>query len=173
MISNKGTSLVEINGLFASAIPLNTMHIGLFKGAVPRLEDALVVTPGTPNSTLISLATAFTNMGIVQANYLGSIVCPAITPVINVDARTVTLPLSTLSQSVLGLAGGTPTYFVLRQCSVAAAAQTWAGFNSTGYINNLIIGTVGTDSSDAELRFIGGNIVAGQTYRLLDLNFQL
>lgn len=173
MISNKGTSLVEINGLFASAIPLNTMHIGLFKGSVPRMEDALVSTPGTPNSTLISLVTAFTNMGIVQANYLGSIVCPAMTPVINVDARTVTLPLSALSQSVLGLAVGTPTYFVLRQCSVASGAQSWAGFNAAGYVNNLIIGTVGTDSSDAELRFIGGNIVAGQTYRLLDLNFQL
>lgn len=175
MISNRGLSLAQLNAaLPATAIAANTLHIGMFKGTQPSADLALQSNWGVGWNVMTTL------LGLTQDNFLGSIAIEAITPVVNPSSRTITLPLGGSSRTLVGVADGTPTYFVVRIVAAAGAAATasWANFaltSSTGTLlaGPLIIGTVGAEGSDAELQFIGGTIKTGQAYRFLDLSFQV
>lgn len=174
MISNKAVSLAQTNGaLPATALALNTLHIGLFKGTMPKMSKIFdAQAPGAAGS-LLNWSTCCTQLGLLQADFLGSMACSAITPVVNPSSRTVTLPFGGVASVLTGVADGTPTFYVARQCPANAAA-TWAGFNYSAFITGPFwIGTVGAQGSDAELQFIGGQIKTGQAYRFLDLTIQL
>ncbi|QZE58642.1 hypothetical protein pEaSNUABM28_00085 [Erwinia phage pEa_SNUABM_28] len=171
MINNKAASLVALGAAFpASAIAVNTLHIGLFKGTRPQLSKALDLIAGTAS---LNFQTILTTLGAVQADFLGSVACSAMTPQPNALARTLTLPLGGMASTLTGAADGTPTYYIARICPANATA-TWAGFNySSGITGPVWLGTVGAQGSDAELQFIGGQIKSGQAYRFLDLTLQL
>ncbi|QZE57293.1 hypothetical protein MPK71_gp084 [Erwinia phage pEa_SNUABM_1] len=174
MISNKGLSLAQMNAAFpATAIVANGLHIGLFKGTAPKISKALdLMGPGTVNS-LLNWSTIVTNLGLTSADFLGVLASAAITPIVNVNARTVTLPLAGQASTLTGIADGTPTFYVARILP-ANASNNWAGFNySASLTGPFWIGSVGAQGSDAELQFIGGTIKTGQAYRFLDLTIQL
>ena len=174
MISNKGASLAAINGGFpATALAANTLHIALFKGPKPDFNQIFSQLPGSGwNAKSVSA------LGLTQANFLGSIAFAAMTPVVNVGARTVTLPFGGNSSIFLGVADGTPTYYVARIVTGSAGVASWANFVLSAATGTLLagpawMGTVGDQGSDAELQFIGGTIKTGQAYRFLDMTFQL
>lgn len=174
MISNKGLSLALMNAAFpATAIAANTLHIGLFKGTMPKISKALDVMTWGGVGSLLNWSNVAANLGLVQADFLGSMVCSAITPIVNVQARTVTIPFGGVASTLAGVADGTPTFYVARICP-ANAATGWGGFNYSASISGPFwIGSVGAEGSDAELQFIGGQIKTGQAYRFLDLTIQL
>lgn len=174
MISNKGLSLAQMNGAFpATAIAANTLHIGLFKGTAPKISKALDVMTWGGVGSLLNWSNVAANLGLVQADFLGSMVCSAITPVVNAQARTITIPFGGIASTLTGVVDGTPTFYVARICQANAAAG-WGGFNYSSYITGPFwIGSVGAEGSDAELQFIGGQIKTGQAYRFLDLTIQL
>lgn len=174
MISNKGLSLAQMNAAFpATALAANTLHIALFKGTAPKISKALDLSaPGAVNS-LLNWNTVCANLGLTSADFLGDFVSGAITPVVNVNARTVTLPLSGQAATLVGISDGTPTFYVARILP-ANGANNWAGFSASSSITGPFwIGSVGDQGSDAELQFIGGQIKIGQAYRFLDLTIQL
>lgn len=171
MISNKGVSIAQAAAAFSrTAIALNTLHIGLFKGEqqpMQRLFD------NSAPSNIYTWTNIATQLGLVQSNFLGSISCPALTPIFNPTARTLTLPLAPIAANLVGRADGVPTYYVAR-IGTANAANTWAGFNAAGTITGALwTGTVGDEDSDAELRFVSGEIKLDQAYRFLDLSIQI
>ena len=175
MINNKAASLAAINGAFpAAAIPANTFHIGLFKGPKPDFNQIFSQLPGGGWNLK-----AVTALGLTQANFLGSIAFAAMTPVVNPSARTVTLPFGGNASTLVGVADGTPTYYVARIVgSGAPGIASWANFILSSSTGTLLagpawMGTVGDQGSDAELQFIGGTIKTGQAYRFLDMTFQL
>lgn len=175
MISNKGASLAAINGGFpATAIAANTLHIALFKGPKPDFNQIFSQLPGSGWNLKAVIA-----LGLTQANFLGSIAFAAMTPVVNVGPRTVTLPFAGNAATLTGVADGTPTYYVARIVATAGAATaSWANFVLSSSTGTLLagpawMGTVGDQGSDAELQFIGGTIKTGQAYRFLDLTIQL
>ncbi|AWY08360.1 hypothetical protein HOT49_gp083 [Erwinia phage vB_EamM_Alexandra] len=171
MISNKGASLSAMNAAFpATAIAVNTLHIGLFKGTRPDLNKIFNIMAASP---ALNFQTVLTTLGVLQADYLGSVACSAMTPIVNVGARTVTLPFGGMVSTLTGVADGTPTYYIARICPANTLA-TWVGFNySAALAGPVWIGTVGAEGSDAELQFIGGQIKTGQAYRFLDQTIQL
>lgn len=174
MISNKGVSLGQMNAVFpATALAANTLHIAVFKGTAPKISKALdLLPPGAVNS-LLNWNTVVANLGLLQTDFLGSMVCAAITPIVNVQSRTVTLPLAGQAATLSGIADGTPTFYVARILP-ANATTGWAGFvYSANLTGPFWIGSVGAQGSDAELQFIGGQIKTGQAYRFLDLTIQL
>lgn len=174
MISNKAVSMAQMNAAFpATAIVANSLHIGLFKGTAPKISKALdVLPPGSVNS-LLNWNTVCANLGLVSADFLGVLASAAITPVVNVQARTVTLPLAGQAATLTGVADGTPTFYVARILP-ANASNNWAGFAYSAMLTGPFwIGSVGAQGSDAELQFIGGQIKTGQAYRFLDLTIQL
>ncbi|QZE56619.1 hypothetical protein pEaSNUABM40_00083 [Erwinia phage pEa_SNUABM_40] len=174
MISNKGISLAQMNAAFpATALAANTLHIALFKGTAPKISKALdLMAPGAVNS-LLTWSTVAANLGLTSTDFLGVLASAAITPVVNVTARTVTLPLSGQAATLVGAADGTPTFYVARILP-ANASNNWAGFSySASLTGPFWIGSVGAQGSDAELQFIGGTIKTGQAYRFLDLTIQL
>lgn len=174
MISNKGLSLAQMAGAFpASQISYGLLHIALFKGTAPKISKALDVMAWGGVGNVLNWSTVTANLGLVQANYLGDMACPTITPIVNVNARTVTLPFGGLSSTLIGEADGVPTYYVARIITSNTVAS-WGGFNySASIAGPFWIGSVGAEGSDAELQFIGGQIKTGQAYRFLDLTIQL
>lgn len=174
MISNKGLSLAQMNSAFpASTISNGLLHIALFKGTAPKISKALDVMAWGGVGSLLNWSTVASNLGLLQENYLGDMACTAITPIVNVSARTVTLPLGGLSSTLTGEADGTPTYYVARIITSNTVAS-WGGFTySASIAGPFWIGSVGAEGSDAELQFIGGQIKTGQAYRFLDLTIQL
>lgn len=174
MISNKGLSLAQMNGVFpATAIAANTLHIAIFKGTAPKISKALDVMAWGGVGSLLNWSNVAANLGLVQADFLGSMVCSAITPIVNSQARTVTIPFGGVASTLTGVVDGTPTFYVARICP-ANATVGWAGFNySANIAGPFWIGSVGAEGSDAELQFIGGQIKTGQAYRFLDLTIQL
>jgi len=174
MISNKGLSLAQMNAAFpASTLAANTLHIGLFKGTAPKISKALdAMGPNAVNS-LLNWGFVCNNLGLSSSDCLGVLASAAITPIVNVGTRTVTLPLAGQASTLVGVADGTPTFYVARICP-ANATNNWIGFANSAYISGPFwIGSVGDQGSDAELQFIGGTIKTGQAYRFLDLTIQL
>lgn len=174
MISNKGLSLSQMNASFpAAAIAANVLHVALFKGTMPKLSKALdALPPGAVNS-LLNFNNVTVQLGLSQNDFLGSMLCSAFTPVVNVNARTVTIPFGGMASILTGAASGTPTFYMARLCP----ANTTIGFTGFSPAANITgpfwIGSVGAQGSDAELQFIGGTIAQGQAYRFLDLTIQL
>ncbi|QYW05443.1 hypothetical protein pEaSNUABM25_00087 [Erwinia phage pEa_SNUABM_25] len=176
MISNRGLSLAQLNSVFpATAIAANTLHIGLFKGTKPQMKNLMALSLTSGWNVL-----GITGLGLSQANFLGSIAIDNLTPSVNPSSRTISLPLAGSSRTLVGVADGTPTYFVARIVAAAGAAAvaSWANFMLTSSPGTLLagpvlIGTVGAEGSDAELQFIGGTIKTSQAYRFLDLSFQV
>lgn len=172
MNTNRATSLSQVNSMMSKAIGLNTCHIGIFKGTKPNL-NAICDGANAGPTALVTWPNAVSALGLTQANFLGCIVLPAMTPVVNPTARTATFPLSGVATNLTVLADGTPTYFVIRQLPTAQS-NNWAGFSAAGTPVMVIMGTVGVEGSDAELQFTGtGNMKTGEVYRFLDLTFQL
>ena len=171
MISNKGCSQSQVAAEFpASAIVAGQAHIGVFKGTMPNLDKLFDIVLASPQ---INMQSAVNIVGISQQDFLGSMVLPAMTPVVNVQSRTITLPLSGSANMLNVIADGTPTWFMYRKLSSANTTNTWAGFNLNAIINGAMVGTVGPEGSDAELQYTGDALVTGQAYRVLDLTFQL
>lgn len=173
MITNKATSQAQINSMLpATAIAANMIHIGLFKGSKPDLGLVMNGIPGAAG-TVASWATMVTALGLTSANFLGDVILPAFTPRVEVDARTVTIPMTTLVANFTAATTDIPTFFVLRQLAVASTDATFAGFSTAGTALLTMIGTVSNADEGGELQFIGPSIVSGQVYRFLDLSIQL
>lgn len=174
MISNKGLSLAQMNAAFpATAIAANSLHVALFKGAMPKISKALdALAPGSVNS-LLNFNNITVQLGLLPADFLGSMICPAVTPVVNAQARTVTIPFGGLASTLTPTAAGTPTFFVARVCPPNTTTG-FTGFSPAAFLTGPFwIGTVGAQGSDAELQFIGGTLEQGKAYRFLDLTIQL
>lgn len=173
MIINKASSQAQIQSMLpATAIAANTMHIALFKGSKPDLGLALNGVPGASGS-VASWATIVAALGLTSANFLGNMILPAFTPRVEVGTRTVTIPMTTLVANFTAPTTDVPTFFVLRQLSVASTDSTFAGFSAAGNALLTMIGTVSNVDEGGELQFIGPSLVQGQVYRFFDLAIQL
>lgn len=184
MISSKNMNASKMLSAFLEIYtPPSTQFfckVGLFSGTMPNL---VAVPDTTTQNHLLTPAQLFTALGIVQAQFLG---CqnysttvgrkPNLTLGRNADFsmnRKVNVNFTAVTTDLIGAANGTPTFFIgLRTSAAGTDASTWAAFNSGSYIDEFIIGTVGNEDSDAELKLVGGSIVTGQGYRFTDLNLQ-
>lgn len=173
MNNNRGASsciaLTTLNQIFTASG--NFTSIGIFKGAVPDL-DALVAALSANNlTTAVQMCNA---LGATSDNCLAVQRLPQMTPAYDPAMNVWRIGFSALTGSIPGLATGTPTYAIIRQASAAGSADTYAGgFANSVNITNVMLVTVGSDASDAELRILGGQIVAGQSYRMTDLQVSL
>lgn len=176
MISNKDMQISKgLAPIYDVFVPTTTSvlgKIGLFTGAMPSLSS---LPPNINQNGSISVAQLLTDLGVVQAQFLGNInFTTAVTrkPVVTHDAvaRKIGVSFSNITTDLLGIAVGTPTFFIaISTASVGTDASSWAAFISGGNAYSVIIGTVGDEDSNAEMKLVGGKIVAGQGYRFTDL----
>lgn len=183
MISNKNmVASKAINALLEIFTPTSTSvlcKIGLFSGTMPDLTLPSTLT----QAHLLTPAQLMTALGVVQAQFLG---CqnysttagrrPTVTVGLNADGsknRKVNVNFTAVTTDLVGAVAGTPTFFIaLRTTAAGTDASTWAAMTSGTYVDDVIIGTVGNEDSDAELKLVGGSIVVGQGYRMTDINIQ-
>lgn len=171
MISNKGCSQAQVAAEFpASVIGAGHAHIGVFKGTMPDLNKLFDIVASSPS---VSMLSAVSILGIDKSDFLGSMVLPTMTPIVNVNSRTITLPLSGSANMLNVIADGTPTWFMYRRLLLSYDKNEWVGFTLNSSILGAMIGTIGPEGSGEELQYTGGALVAGQAYRVLDLTFQL
>lgn len=184
MISNKdyvGAKILQT--LLEIFTPNSTgvqCRVGLFTGTMPNL----LVPDTIPQNMSITPANFMTALGVLQAQFLG---CqnytasagrkPTVTigqdPVTKVKNRKININFTAVTTDLIGAANGTPTFFIaLRTGATGTDASTWAAFTSGSTVDAIMIGTVGNEDSDAELKLVGGSIVIGQGYRMTDLNIQ-
>ena len=173
MNNNKGAAsclaLATLNQIFTASA--NFTSIGIFKGAVPDL-DALVAALSASNA--ITTATMCATLGATTDNCLAVQRLPTMAPAYDPAMNVWRIGLSALTGSIPGLATGVPSYAIIRQGTGAGSADTWAGgFANNVNVSNVMMVTAGSDSSDAELRILGGQIVSGQSYRMTDLQISL
>ena len=173
MNNNRGASsclaLTALNQMFTATG--NFTSIGIFKGPVPDLDSlvASLAANNTINATVMSTA-----LGATSDNCLAVQRLPTMTPAYDPAMNVWRVGFSSLTASIPGLATGVPTYAIIRQGSAAGNADTYAGGFANGVlVYNVMLVTVGSDSSDAELRILGGQIVSGQSYRMTDLQVSL
>lgn len=183
MISNKNMvaskSLNSLLEVFTPTAATFFCKIGLFTGTMPDLILPSTIT----QAHLLTPAQLFAALGIVQAQFLG---CqnysttagrkPTVTVGTNADGsknRKVNVNFTAVTTDLVGAVAGTPTFFVgLRTSAAGTDASTWAAMISGTYVDDVIIGTVGNEDSDAELKLVGGAVVVGQGYRMTDINIQ-
>lgn len=174
MNNNKGAnSCLTLSTLQAMFTAVNNYtSIGIFKGPVPDL-DVLVNSLGSNN--LISATNMLNALGATSDNCLSALRLPVMTPTFDPVMNVWRLGLSALVANLPGLASGVPTYAIVRQATNGAgSADTYAGALANNVnIGNVMLLSVGGESSDAELRILGGQIVSGQSYRMTDLQFSL
>lgn len=173
MNNNKGANsclaLATLQAMFTTSANFTT--IGLFKGAVPDLDAAVAAL--SSNNT-ITAANFMTALGATAENCLAVQRLPQMVPSYDPMMNVWRLGLSALTASMPAVASGTPTYAVIRQGSAVGSADTYAGAlaNSVNVLNALVL-TVGSDTSDAELRILDGVVTSGQSYRFTDLQVNL
>lgn len=167
--ANSCLALSTLQGIFTA--PANYTSIGIFKGTVPDLDAVIAALTTTNTITAVSMCTA---LGATADNCLAVQRLPLMTPTYDPAMNVWRLGLSSLVANLPGLASGTPTYALIRQANSVGSADTYAGgFANAVQVNNVLLATVGSESSDAELRILGGQIVSGQSYRMTDLQFSL
>lgn len=176
MISNKDMQISKgLAPIYDVFVPTTTGvlgKIGLFTGAMPSLNS---LPPNINQNGQLGIAQMLTDLGVLQAQFLGNInFTNAATrkPVVTHDvvARKIGVSFSNITTDLLGIAVGTPTFFIALGTSTASTdASSWAAFISGTYAYSVIIGTVGDEDSNAEMKLVGGKIVAGQGYRFTDL----
>lgn len=184
MISSKNMNASKMLSAFLEIFtPPSTSFqckIGLFNGTLPNI----VAVPDTVTQTqLLTPTQLMIALGITSTQFLG---CqnysttagrkPLVTVGRNADYsvnRKVNVNFTAVTTDLIGAAAGTPTFFIaLRTSAAGTDASTWAAFISGTYVDDFIIGTVGNEDSDADLKLVGGSIVSGQGYRFTDLNVQ-
>lgn len=179
MIVTKYSSKLALQGLGSSASTTGRTSIALFSKSLVELDVAIAAINVTYINTLgftPLVATLAPALGVVEADCLGVITLPAYTPTIeNVFA----IPLSTIIADLKGLVTGTPVSFCLRCSDISMTApyyQTFSGWANFGgspvanmYAEFIITGTVGDETSSADLRLLGGHITKDQSYQVSDL----
>lgn len=184
MISNKDAvgakALATILEIFTPTATTIMCKVGLFNGVMPNL----IVPDTLAQNYTITPAALMTALGVTSAQFLG---CqnysttagrkPSVTigqdPVTRVRNRKINVNFTAVTTDLIGAANGTPTFFIaLRTSAAGTDASTWAAFTSGTAVDEIIIGTVGNEDSDAELKIVGGVVVTGQGYRMTDLNIQ-
>ena len=184
MISNKDAvgakALATILEIFTPTSTGMMCKVGLFNGVMPNL----IVPDTIAQNHTISPAAFMTALGVTSAQFLG---CqnysttagrkPTVTigqdTATRAKNRKVNVNFTAVTTDLIGAGNGTPTFFIaLRTSSAGTDASTWAAFTSGTSVDEIMIGTVGNEDSDAELKVVGGVIVSGQGYRMTDLNIQ-
>lgn len=184
MISNKdyvGAKILQtVLEIFGPPATTFFCRVGLFTGTMPNL----IVPDTIAQNMAITPANFMAALGVTSAQFLG---CqnystangrkPTVTIGQNATDKTKTRKINVnftaVTTDLIGAANGTPTFFIaLRTSAAGTDASTWAAFTSGSAVDEIMIGTVGNEDSDAELKLVGGSIVIGQGYRMTDLNIQ-
>lgn len=149
----------------------NLTHLALFSGTPPTDEQlqALLTTANTLTTWSAAAISAFAT----PTNFLGNVSLGTFTPTMDYDNNVLNLPLSSQPNVFNIAASGTPTWFMLRQCSAGTAVDNWTGFTTGTNLHNCIVGTVGDENSNADLKILGGAVVAGQLLRVADMRIKL
>lgn len=159
-------------------------RLGLFKGDMPDL----IVPPSLPSSGAMNVSLFLTALGLTADQFLGAQWyttalgrMPQVTVLNNPDGSVggkININFSSVTFDLVGAATGVPTFFVAIRAGGGVASgsvppNTYVAFSNSAYnLYDIIIGTVGDEDSDADLKVVGGNIVAGQGYRMTDLNIE-
>lgn len=153
-----------------SAIAAGIVHVALFSGTPPTDDQlqTLLATTNTMTSWSASLISAFAT----QSNFLGNVTLGAFTPTMDYDNNVFNLPLSAQPNLFTIATSGTPTWFMLRQCSAAITTDAWANFVQGTNLYNCLVGTVGDENSAADLKIVGGTVTAGQPVRVPDMRIK-
>lgn len=183
MISNKDAqaakALPVLLDIFTPPGATILSKVGLFTGQMPDLR----ATPSITQPYAITPAQLFADLGILQAQFLGCINFtsaanrkPTCTLGKNLDGtynRKLNINFSNITSDLIGTVAGTPTFFVAMKTSAAGTdASSWAAMVSGTNLLDVIIGSVGDEDSNADLKLVGGKIVVGQGYRFTDFNIQ-
>ena len=145
-------------------------HVALFSGTPPT-DDQLQTLLGTTN-TMTSWSATLIAAFATQTNFLGNVALGAYVPTMDYDNNVLNLPLSAQPNLFTIATSGTPTWFMLRQCSAAITQDAWANFVQGTNLYNCIIGTVGDENSAADLKIVGGTVTAGQPLRIPDMRIK-
>ena len=62
---------------------------------------------------------------------------------------------------------------MMRLAQTVSAADTFAGFAAGATAYEIIVGTVGDENSAADMKILGGAVVAGQPVRIADMRIKL
>ncbi len=184
MISSKNMNSSKMLSAFLEIFtPPSTQFfckVGLFTGTLPNV----IAVPDTTNQAhQLTPTQLFVALGITSSQFLG---CqnysttagrkPNVTIGRNADYtvnRKLNVNFTPVTTDLVGMASGTPTFFIgLRTSAAGTDASSWAAMISGSYVDEFIIGTVGNEDSDADLKLVGGSVVGGQGYRFTDLNLQ-
>lgn len=149
---------------------VNAVHIALFSGEPPT--DAQLNAMITTSGQTIPWSAAAINSFASALNFLGDVTCGIMTVTMDLDNNVMQLPFSAQANLATIAASGTPTWFMMRLTAAASAADTFAGFaaGSSAYV--VITGTVGDENSNADLKIVGGTVIAGQPLRLADMRIK-
>lgn len=176
MISNKdmqiSKGIAPIYDIFSPFSASFLSKIGLFTGTMPALNN---LPPNINQGGMLTVAQMLTDLGVLQAQFLGSINFsnnvsrkPVLTH--DITARKIGVSFSSITTDLIGAVAGTPTFFIaIGTSSAGTDASSWAAFISGTYAYSVIIGTVGDEDSTAEMKLVGGHIAVGQGYRFTDL----
>lgn len=141
-----------------------TKAIGLFSGPVPDFVTNTKTAQRSGGSLAGSDLLANLDPSVVLHGV--GIFDDAI-PVLS-EGTTKVLQLSSVDQDVVGLVDGTPTWFYFRVSDTTTTSANLSGLQAGNAIY-YIVGTVGNETSDADLRILGGQVKQSQTYRCTDL----
>jgi hypothetical protein len=96
---------------------------------------------------------------------------PNFTAAVNayVSGGQLVIPFSAASLRVTPIVNGTPTWFLY---ATASSAITNAETGSA-QLYMPIVGTVGDENSNADMIIVGGNILVGINYQLMDIKLNL
>ena len=163
---------MKINAMYKAALIfsqlLNTAgknkFVALYSGPVPTKEQLQSVVGGSGNIDLQALRELS-----VDRTLLGMI--PNFTTAVNayVSGGQLVIPFSAASLRVTPIVEGTPTRFLY---STSSAAITNAETGSA-QLYMPIVGTVGDENSSADMIIVGGNILTGINYQLMDIKLNL
>ncbi|QZE59992.1 hypothetical protein pEaSNUABM35_00075 [Erwinia phage pEa_SNUABM_35] len=149
---------------------VNAAHIALFSGTPPT-DAQLNAMIGTAGQAITWSAAAISSFA-TATNFLGDVMCGVMTVTMDIDNNVMQLPFSAQTNLATIASSGTPTWFMMRLASAASAVDTFAGFAAGGSAYVVITGTVGDENSNADLKIVGGTVVAGQPLRLADMRIK-
>ena len=163
---------MKINTMYKAALIssqlLNTASknkfVALYSGPVPTKEQLRSVVGGSGNIDLQALRELS-----VGRTLLGMI--PNFTAAVNayVSGGQLVIPFSAASLRVTPIVEGTPTWFLY---ATASSAVTNAETGSA-QLYMPIVGTVGDENSSADMIIVGGNLLTGVNYQLMDIKLNL
>lgn len=163
---NRINASANILALMNGSIPSNRLHIALFSGAIPT--DDRLITLVTSAST-VPWGSSPISEWATAANFLADLNVQAVVSVTDIETMTWTVPLSTQSgQFIVGQAG-TPTWFMARYTNSTSGNNAFGDFCGGGSAQVVIVGTVGDENSNAELKIFGGTVALNNPVRAADL----